>query len=83
MRLRAYRRGIEQNLCAHKGHDPGGFGVPLIPTDADAEAADPGVPDAETRIAGAEIVLFLIAGPVGDMALAIDAEGRAAGIDHH
>ncbi len=75
--------GIEQGFGAHQGHGAGGLRIPLVPADPDAELAGLGVPHAKARVAGAEIVLLLIAGPVGDVALAIDAEQRAVRVGHH
>ena len=72
----------EQHLRAHQRHDPCRFGIPLVPADADADSAVPRRPHLETRIAGAEIIFLLIARPIGNMALAIDAHDLARVIDH-
>ena len=83
VRLRTDGGRIEQHLGPHQRHGPRGLGVPLVPADADAQAAEAAVPDAEAGVAGAEIVLFLVARPVGDVAFAIEAHQRAVGVDHH
>ena len=44
VRLGADRGRIEQELRAHQHHRPRGFGIPLVPADADAE----GVPHRAT-----------------------------------
>ena len=75
--------GIEQHLGPHQGHGAGALRVPLVPADADADAAEAGVPDPETRVAGPKIVLLHIARAVRDVALAIDAHQRPVGVDHH
>ena len=78
----ADRGRIEQHLRAHQRHAAGRFRIPLVPADADADRAVAGVPHLEAAIAGAEIIFFLIARPVGDMALAIDAHDLALVVDH-
>jgi hypothetical protein len=65
--------GIEQQFGAHQRHHPRAFGIPLVPADADADACAEHVPHLEAVVAGAEIVLFLIARPVGNVALAVGA----------
>ncbi len=42
-----------------------------------------GVPHAKAGVAGVEVVLLGVAGPVGDVALAVGAEHRAVGVDDH
>src|SRR3546814_3866007 len=54
----------------------------LVPADADADPGAEDVPDLEAGVAGAEIIFFLIAGTVGNMALAIGAHDAAVGADH-
>uniref|UniRef100_A0A0N4ZLB6 PE-PGRS family protein n=1 Tax=Parastrongyloides trichosuri TaxID=131310 RepID=A0A0N4ZLB6_PARTI len=83
MRLAADGGGVEQNLRAQQRHAAGALGEPLVPADADADAAEAGVPDLEAGVAGAEVVLLLIAGAVRNMALAIDAHQLAVCVDHH
>jgi hypothetical protein len=81
MRFAADRGRIEQHLRAHQHHRPCGFGIPLVPADADAQRRR-AVPHLEPGIAGAEIEFFLIAGAVGNVALAVHALDAAVGVDH-
>ncbi len=83
VRLGADGGGVEQHLGAHQGHGPGGFRIPLVPADADAQATEAAVPDLEAGVAGAEIVLLHIARPVGDVAFAVEAHERAVRVHHH
>ena len=82
MGLRPDGGGVEQHLRAHQRHGARRFRKPLVPANAHADAAERGIPDLEAGIAGAEIVLLLIARPVGDMALAVDAQRLAARVQH-
>ena len=82
MRFRADGGRIHQDVGALQGHGAGGLGIPLVPADADADAAEAGAPDLEAGVAGTEVVLLLIAGAVRDMALAIDAQSLAVGVEH-
>src|SRR3546814_18119594 len=54
----------------------------LVPAHADADPRAEDVPDLEAGVAGAEIIFFLIARTVGNVALAIGAHDRAVGADH-
>ena len=83
MRLRPDRRRVQKYVRAHQRHGARGFRVPLVPADPDADPALLRVPHAEAGIAGAEIVFLLIARPVGNVRLAIDAHQRSIGVDHH
>ena len=83
VRFRADRGRIEQRLGAHQRHRPRRLGKPLVPADSDAHPPEPRVPDAEAGVAGAEVVFLLVAWPIGDVALAIDAQQRAVGVGHH
>jgi hypothetical protein len=56
---------------------------PLVPADADAEAAVARAPYAEAGVAGGEVELLVIAGALRDVRLAVDAQYRAVGVDHH
>ena len=82
MGLRADGGRIEQDVGAGEHHGARRLRVPLVPADADADGAELGVPRLEARVAGAEVVLLLVAGPVGDVALAVDPEERAVGVGH-
>ena len=77
LRLGADRGGIEQDFRTLQHHAARGFGIPLVPANADADSAVLGAPHLEAGIAGPEIIFLQIARPVGDMALAIDAKDRA------
>ena len=65
---------------AAEGHQAGGFGIPLVPTDEDADLAEPGVPDRPTGVAGSEVEFLLECGVLGDVAFAVEAEQEAVGI---
>ena len=80
VRLRADGRRIEQHLGAGERHGARALGEPLVPADADADGAGLGLPRLEAGVAGAEVVLLLIAGAVGDVALAVDAQDLAVRI---
>src|SRR3546814_12633986 len=60
------RGGVEQQLRPHQRHHARAFGIPLIPADPGADAGAEDVPDLEPVVAGAEVVLFLVARAVGD-----------------
>ena len=74
--------GIKQHLGAQQRHGAGGLGKPLIPADAQTHPAHRGVPDPEPGVAGREIVLFLIARRLRDMAFAIGPKHAPIGVDH-
>ena len=80
-RLAADRGRIEQQFGAHQRHRARAFRKPLVPADADADACMAGIPDAEPGVARAEIGLLLVAGPVGDVGLAVGAEDRSVRVD--
>ncbi len=82
MRLGADRSRVEQDFGAHQHHRARDLGIPLVPADADAERGPCARPDLEAAIAGAEVEFFLIAGAVGDVALAIDSGDLPVGVDH-
>ena len=75
--------GIEQHLGPHQGHGARGLRIPLVPADARADPAVAGLPDLEAGVARTEVVLLLIARPVGDVALAVDAEQGPVRVRHH
>ena len=66
-----------------KRGQPRGFGIPLVPTDAGADAAEPRVEAAESKIARREIKLFIVERIVGNVHLAIHARGAAVGVEDH
>src|SRR5690606_8037939 len=81
MRLAADGGGVEQQFGSHQRHAAGSFREPLVPADGYADLRIAGVPDLEAAVAGVEIVLLVVAGAVRDVALAVDAQQRAVGID--
>ena len=62
---------------------PGGFGIPLVPADAGADPAEPGVEAAKAQIARREIKLLVVQRIVGNVHLAIHARGAAVGVEDH
>ena len=83
MRLGADRGRVEEDFGAHQHHRARGFGIPLVPAHADAERRlVRTAPHFEAGVARAEIEFLLVAGAVGDVALAIDAGDLAVGADH-
>ena len=60
---------------------PGRFGIPLVPADADADAAELGAKALKAEIAGREIELFVVQRVVGNVHLAIEADLRAVGVE--
>ena len=80
-RLRADGGGVEQDIRALERHGPRHLREPLVPADADTDAADRRIPDPQAQIAGGEIELLLIALAVGNVGLAIEAED-AVGVDN-
>src|SRR5512146_429696 len=83
MRLGSDRRRIEEDVRAHQHHRARRLRVPLVPADAHAERRMVrAVPYLETCVPGPEVELLLIAGPVWDVALAVDAGDLSVGPDH-
>ncbi len=82
LRFAADGGGVEQHLGALQRHRPRAFRKPLVPADRRAEPAEAGVEDLEAGVAGVEVELLLIARPVGDVALAVEPEHAAVGVDH-
>ncbi|MNX29903.1 hypothetical protein D3C86_600550 [compost metagenome] len=81
-RFRADRCGKQQDLGAHQGQATCRLGEPLIPADAHADAAERGVPDTETGVAGAEIFFLLIADGVGNVGFAVNTQQASIGVGH-
>ena len=65
--------GIDQQLRAIQCHQPGGFGIPLVPADQYAQLADGGLNGAEPEIAGGEVEFLVIGRIIRDVHLAIPA----------
>ena len=82
-RMPADRRGIEEDLRALQGRQPGGFGIPLVPADQRAHPAEPRRKGLEAQVAGREVVLLVVERVVGDVHLAIAAAEGAVGVEHH
>ena len=82
VRFGADRRRVHEDVRAHQRHAARGFGEPLVPADADADRAEARLPHAEARVTGREIELLVVARPLRDVRLAVDAEHLAIGVDH-
>jgi hypothetical protein len=80
-RMPADRRRIKQNLRAAQCGQAGGFRIPLVPANADADLSMRGRPRLETEIAGSEVKLLIIRGIVRDVHLAIFPKVLAVGVD--
>ena len=80
--LGANGRGVEKHLGAEERHGTGALGVPLIPANTHTNSPEAGLPNLEARVAGAEVKRLLVARPVGDVALAVDAHHVAGVADH-
>ena len=72
--------GIDEDLCAAECHEAGGFGIPLVPTDEDADFAEFRVPDRPAAVAGGEIEFFLETGVLRNVSFAIKTHQRAVGV---
>src|ERR1019366_811767 len=81
VRLAADAGRIEEELGAEEHHRARRLGEPLVPTDADADGRELRLPRAKPGVAGAEVELLFVAGAVGDVALAVDAQEVAARVD--
>ncbi len=81
VRLAADGGRVEQQFGAHQRHAARGFGEPLIPADGHADLGVAGVPHLEAGVARVEVVLLVVAGAIRNVALAVDAEQLAVGID--
>src|SRR3546814_3210345 len=73
VRLVADGGGEEQDIRPHQHHRARGFGIPLIPADADADRPVARLPQPATGVAGPEIEFLLIARNIGNMDLPNDA----------
>ena len=82
VRLAADRGRIEQHLSSHQRHAAGAFREPLIPTNTHANFRVAGLPDLEAGVARIEIVLFMVARAIRNMALAVDTQVTAVGINN-
>ncbi len=81
MRLAANGSRIKQQLGPHQRHAAGTLGEPLIPADTDADLGVAGLPDLEAGVTRVEVVLLVVAGAIGNMALAVDTQVAAVGVN--
>ena len=79
-RVPADRRGIEQHLGALQSRQPRALGIPLVPADQRAHAANGGIHGLKAQIARREVILLVIKRIVGDVHLAVDAGDLAIGV---
>src|ERR1041385_6775718 len=63
--------GIEKYLCTLQCSQASAFGIPLVPANQRAHAADPGIEGPVAEIPGGEIVLLVVERVVGNVHLAI------------
>ena len=82
LRLGADRCRIQQHVGALERHDARRLGEPLVPADADTHGTERRLEHLEARVADREVELLLIAGPVGNVRLAVQPAHRAVGVDH-
>ncbi|MCY1431409.1 hypothetical protein D9M71_473760 [compost metagenome] len=81
MRLAADGGRVEEDFRAHQRHAARRFREPLVPADGHSDLRVAGLPYLETGVARVEVVLLVVARAVRDVALAVDAEQAAVGID--
>ena len=72
---------VEKDFRALHGSQAGGFGIPLVPADEDADLGVTGLPRAEAEVAGSEIELFVEERVVRYVHLAVDAKEGAVGVN--
>src|SRR5580704_9774373 len=82
VRMPSDARGIENHLCAAERGEARTFGIPLVPTNLDADLSVLRVEIRESEVAWRKIKLFVVERIVGNMHLAIFAEEAAVGVDH-
>ena len=66
-----------------KCHEPGGFGVPLIPTHQHAQFSNRSLYGFKPHVAGGEVEFFVISGVVRDVHFAVFARDTSVFIKHH
>src|ERR1019366_4167742 len=71
---------VKKNAGSLQCSKPRAFGIPLIPADQRAEFSGGSVEGFEAKIAGSEIIFFVVKRIVGNVHLAINADERAIGI---
>jgi len=72
---------VEQHVCALQGGEARTLGIPLIPADKRADASGLGIEGAVPKVAGSEVILFVIERVVRDVHLPIFAEECAVGVE--
>src|SRR5438067_209418 len=82
LRMPANGGGIKQNLGSLERGQPGGFRIPLIPTDQDSDFAVFGFPGPKPKVARREIKFLEEEGVVRDMHLAVNAEEGSICVDN-
>src|SRR5690606_765034 len=82
MGLAADGRRIEQDLGALQRHRPGTLGEPLVPADPHADGGIAGLPYLEAGIPRVEVVLLVVTGAIGNVALAVHTQIAAIGVDN-
>ena len=75
--------GVQQQLRAVQHQAAGHLGKPLIPADGRPDSTKGGREHQKTAVARVEVELLLVAGAVGDMALAVAAQALTVGVDHY
>ncbi len=77
----ADRCWVEENLSTTERGEAGGFRVPLVPADQDADIAVGRLPGAEAEITWREVEFLLKPGVLRDVHLAVLTEHGAIGVD--
>src|SRR5690554_7589038 len=72
---------LEQQFGTLQCHGTGAFWEPLIPTNTYTNFCITGLPNFKTGIAWVEIILFMIARAIWNMAFTVDPEHTAIGIN--
>ena len=75
--------GIEENLGPAHRRESSRLGVPLVPADEHADAAEAGVPGSESGVPWSEIEFFVEEGIVRDVHLPVDAQQGPVRIDDY
>lgn len=72
---------VKEDFCTLQRHAARALREPLVPADADADFRVTCLPYLEAGVAWVEVVLFVVAGAVRDVALAVDAQIGAVCVD--
>ena len=81
--LEADGGGIDEQVSTLQRHEPGCFGIPLVPAHEHTESAHAGVDGVEAQVAWGEVELLVVGWIVGDVHLAVDAGDVARLLDDH